>query len=139
MVRPIIMIGKDAIPFNPHPKLLGVTFDKSLTFRNHVQNVTKIAGSKTKLLAAVGNSKWGWQKQQLTQLYFAHVRSIVDYCGPGWQPWLSAANIKVIQSTQNKALRIVTGQLRSSPTEALHLETGVETYETRIKRTTLKL
>jgi len=138
LVRPIIKIGKDTIPFNPYPKLLGVTFDKSLTFRNHVMNVTKIAGNKTKLLAAVGNSKWGWQKQQLTQLYFAHVRSIIDYCGPGWQPWLSAANIKVIQSTQNKALRIVTGQLRHSPTEALHLETGVETYETRIKRTTLK-
>ena len=138
LVRPIIKIGRDAIPFNPHPKLLGVTFDKSLTFRNHVKNVRKIAGSKTKLLSAVGNSKWGWQKQQLTQLYFAHVRTIIDYYGPGWQPWLSATNIKIIQSTQNKALRIFTGQLRSSTTEALRLGTGVETYEIRIKRTTLK-
>ena len=117
---------------------MGVTFDKSLTFSKHVENVTRIAAGKTKLLAAVGNTNWGWQKQHLTQLYFAHVRSIVDYCGPGWQPWLSATNIKAIQATQNQALRIITGQLKSSPTEALHLETGVEQYETRIKRVTLK-
>ena len=93
---------------------------------------------KTKLLAAVGNTKWGWQKQQLRQLFYAYVRSKVDYCGPGWQPWLSQTGIKTLQSAQNKALRVVTGQLRSCPIEALHYETGVERYETRIKRTTLK-
>ena len=134
----LIKIGSAVIPFNPHPKLLGVTFDSFLIFNNHFENVTQIAGDKTKLLARSETLKWGWQKQQLTQLYFAHVRTIIDYYGPGWQPWLSATNIKIIQSTQNKALRIFTGQLRSSTTEALRLGTGVETYEIRIKRTTLK-
>ena len=47
--------------------------------------------------------------------------------------------MNVTQIAGNKTkLRIVTGQLRSSPMEALHLGIGVETYEPRIKRTTLK-
>ena len=138
LFRPEIKIGKATIPFNPHPKLLGVTFDRSLTFRNHAENVAKTAVGKTKILAAVSNTEWGWRKDHLTQLFYAHVRSVVDYSSPGWQPWLSPTNIKLIQSAQNKALRIITGQLKCSPIEALHYETGVELYSTRIKRLTLR-
>ena len=135
---PSVNIDGVPIPFNPNPKLLGVTFDRELTFGPHVKRVSKEAVSKTKLLAAVGNSKWGWKKDNLTPLYYAYVRSKLDYSGPGWQPWLSKTNIKVLEATQNKALRTITGQLKGSPVEALRYETGVESYKTRIKRTTLR-
>ena len=31
-------------------------------------------------------------------LYFAYVRSKIDYCGPGWQLWLSPSNIEFMES-----------------------------------------
>ena len=62
----------------------------------------------------------------------------MDYCGAGWQPWLSDSSISVLERTQNKALRIVTGQLRSSPVEALRLESSIPSYETHMRRNILK-
>ena len=62
----------------------------------------------------------------------------MDYSSPGWQPWLSDTAIDILERTQNKALRMVTGQLQSSPYEALRYETGVVSYATRIKRNALK-
>ena len=66
------------------------------------------------------------------------MRSKFDYRGPGWQPWLSDTAINNLERCQNKALRIIKGQLKSSPFEALHYETGISSYATRIKRNTLK-
>ena len=39
-----------------------------LSFEPHVKAVNKAAKGKTKLLAAVGNTEWGWTKEHLKQL-----------------------------------------------------------------------
>ena len=136
--QPIITIDGTRIPFNPNPTLLGVTFDRQLTFAKHLEDVMKQAASKTKMIAAVSHSKWGWDKQHLTQLFYAYIRSKLDFAGPGWQPWLSDTNLKVLDSTQNHALRAITGQLRSTPYEALRYETQISGYATHMKRNCLK-
>ena len=90
------------------------------------------------MLGSVSKSKWGWDKQHLIQLYISYQRTKLDYSGPGWQPWLSDSAIENLERCQNKALRVITGQLKSSPCEALRYETGVSSYATRIERITLK-
>ena len=90
------------------------------------------------MLASVGNSHWGWDKHHLGQLYFAYMRTKMDYSGPGWQPWLSPTSVAVLERTQNKALQIITGQLKSSPVEALRLESSIIGYETHMRRNILK-
>ena len=135
---PSVTINGVQLPFNPTPKLLGVTFDRQLTFAPHAKAVSVAATSKLGMLASVGNSSWGWDKEHLKQLYFAFMRTKLDYSGPGWQPWLADDNIKILERTQNKALRVITGQLKSSPYEALRYETRIPSYATHIKRATLK-
>ena len=66
------------------------------------------------------------------------MHSKMDCSGPGWQPWLSDHSINLLERMQNKALRVVTGQLRSSPVESLRLETGVPSYDTQTQGNTLK-
>ena len=136
--KPTINVENKAIPFNPTPKLLGVRFDTSLTFNPHAEEVARAASGKLGLLAAVGNTSWGWDKYHLRQLYFTYLRSKMDYSGAGWQPWLSASSISTLERTQNKALRVMTGQLKSTPVEALRLESSIPSYETHIKRNILK-
>ena len=75
---PSININGTQIPFNPNPKLLGVKYDRTLSFEPHVKEITRAATSKLRLLGAVGNSKWGWDKERLVQLYYAYVRSKPD-------------------------------------------------------------
>ena len=136
--KPTVTINGSSIPFNPHPVLLGVTLDRQLTFSEHAEVVSKKAVAKTKIISAVSHSKWGWDKQHLTQLFYAYVRSQLDYAGPGWQPWLSETNRNILERAQNKALRCITGQLRSSPVEALRYGANVPSYETHMKRACLK-
>jgi ribonuclease HI len=136
--KPIIEINDKALKFQEHPRLLGVTLDRQLTFTKHVEEVTTKAVAKTKMISAVSHSEWGWDKQHLTQLYHAYVRSQLDYAGPGWQPWLSDSNRMQLERAQNKALRRVTGQMRNSPVEALRYGAGVPTFDTQMKRNCLK-
>ena len=69
---PTVTINGAQIPFNPTPKLLGVTYDRQLSFAPHTKAVSVAATSKLGILASVGNSSWGWDKDHLKQLYFAH-------------------------------------------------------------------
>ena len=101
---------------------------------DHAEEVTRTVSGKLGMLASVENSHWGWDKHHLRQLYFAYMRSKMDYSGPGWQPWLSPTSVAVLERTQNKALRIITGQLKSSPVEALRLESTIIGYETHMLR-----
>ena len=106
---PSVSIGGTPIPYNPAPKLLGVHFDRTLSFEPHAKEVARAASGKLGIIASVGNSKWGWDKEHLRQLYFSFMRSKMDYSGPGWQPWLSDHSINLLERMQNKALLVVTG------------------------------
>ena len=62
---PSVSIGGTPIPFNPTPKLLGVRFDRTLSFEPHAKEVAQAASGKLGMIASVGNSKWGWDKEHL--------------------------------------------------------------------------
>ena len=125
--QPIIQIAGKKIPFNPTPRLLGVYLDRQLTFNKHIEEVSKTATQKMKVIGAVSNSKWGWDKESLKKIiYQMFVKSKMDYAAPAWQPWLSETSAKALDRIQNKALRLVSGQLKTTPTEALRYETRTE-------------
>ena len=136
--QPSFSIANKVVPYKKSPKLFGVRYDWNLSFTAHVEEVSKAVSGKLGMLASVGNSHWGWDKHHLGQLYFAYMRTKMDYSGPGWQPWLSPTSVAVLERTQNKALRIITGQLKSSPVEALRLESSIIGYETHMRRNILK-
>ena len=136
--KPTIIINNEQIPFNAHPKLLGVILDRQLSFVPHVKDINTTVTPKLRMIAAVANSKWGWSMEELKKVYFSIVRTKMDYAGMAWQPWLADTNIGVLERLQNKALRLITGQLRNSPCEALRYETQIPCYETHLERNCLK-
>ena len=66
------------------------------------------------------------------------VHSKLDYAAPAWQPWLSNTNLSCLDHLQNHSLWLITGQLVSTPLEALRLEADVQSYPTCSKRLILK-
>ena len=70
--------------------------------------------------------------------FHALIRSKLNYAAPAWQPWLSETNLNNLDRLQNRSLRLITGQLVSTPLEALRLEADVQSYSTCIKRLILK-
>jgi hypothetical protein len=111
------------LPYETHPKILGVTFDPKLTFLEHVNNIGKRLSQRLNILRALSGSTWGQSKETLLLTYQATMKSIMVYCSPVWFPLLSATNINKIQVLKNKALRIVTGGVSITPATHLQSET----------------
>jgi len=83
------------------------------------------ASSRCRVLACLASKEWGWQKNTMKMVYISLIRSCLDFAAPAWQPWLSATRFQNLEVTQNKALRIMTGQAKTTPVEALRAEAGV--------------
>jgi ribonuclease HI len=126
--RPVVSVNGGDMMFTTTPKFLGVTFDRTLSFQRHVANVCGKVERRCRLLRAVASRDWGCKRSVLRQLFFALVRGVVDYCGPGWQPWLSRSGVDRLERAQNKAIRAVTGQLSTTPVEALRREMDCPSY-----------
>ena len=129
---PTIRIGGRTINYEPYPRLLGVTLDRQLTFSTHTDIAIRKATAKLRMLGAIAHSEWGWRKQDLRKVYFSHIRSVLNFAGSAWQPWISNTNIGKLERTQNKALRLITGQAKSSPVDALRAEANIPSFESVI-------
>ena len=113
--------------FKANPKFLGVTMDKTLSFQQHVDAVVKTVEARCKATAVLGASDFGWMTEQLRKVFLATQKSVMDYAGPGWQPWLSSTQMDRLDRAQNKC---------STPIEAVHLEANVQSYQTTSRRLT---
>ena len=136
--EPNITIDGARIPYKKFPIMLGVTLDSQLSFNQQTAEVTRQASTKLKLLAILANTEWGWKKNDLMKIYQTFVKNRLDYAAAAWQPWLSDPSIRELDTVQNRALRLITGQMRSSPLDALRYEAGVSSYQTMVDRMCLQ-
>ena len=136
--NPTIFIGNQKVRVNTTPRLLGVILDRSLTFNAHIKKLTTSLASSIRIIRATAHTSWGWRRTTLKMAFHALVRSKLDYAAPAWQPWLSETNLTNLDRLQNRSLRLITGQLVSTPLEALRLEADVQSYSTCSKRLILK-
>ena len=67
--QPSTTIDGAIIPFTKNPRLLIVLLDRSLSFTVHSNEVIRRATSKTRVLAALAHTEWGWRKQQLKMCF----------------------------------------------------------------------
>ena len=137
-VKARIKIDGKKIPFNCTPKFLGVYLDRELTFAKQVSEIAAKAKSKMRMMSALAGTTWGCLKQDLMKVYVSNVRSVMDYAAAGWQPWLATTHMKALETVQNKALRIVSGQVDKSRLSARRHENGTPTYSTLSKRHILR-
>ena len=137
-LNPAIFIGTQRVRVNSTPRLLGVILDRSLTFNPHLKKLTTLLASSIRVIRAIAHTSWGWCCSKLKMAFHALVRSKLNYAAPAWQPWLSVTNLSNLDRLQNHSLKLITGQLVSTPLEALRLEADVQSYSTCNKRLILK-
>ena len=135
--KPSVMINGAPIPFKKTPRLLGVLLDRQLTFNAHVEHIKKEVTSKMGMLSALANTEYGWRKDDLKVVYNTFIHSRIHYAAAAWQPWLSDTNIGVLDALQNRALRIMSGQVSSTPKEALRAEMDMSSFATLRNRSCL--
>ena len=70
------------LSFNPTPKFLGVTFDRTLSFGAHVQSLCSKFYPRHKALRSIATASWGPTEESLSLLYKAFVRPVLTYASP---------------------------------------------------------
>ncbi len=113
--QPTIHLEGQPLRFTPLPKLLGVTRDRALSFGQHIANIAAKAAGRCRVLNSLTSKQRGWRKDQLTKICKALNLSVLMYGAPAWQPWLSAARLEQLERCQNRALRVIAGQLQTTP------------------------
>ena len=124
------------LPFCPTPTYLGVKLDRSLSFRHHLMALRKKLSSRVTLLRRLVGSGWGAGAKTLRIATLSLVYSAAKYCAP---VWCRSAHTCLIDNVLNDALHIVTGCLRPTPTDHLHVLSGIQPSELRRTGATLSL
>ena len=123
--RPTATLNNTIIPHTHETKILGVTYNTSMSFAPHINNIVQKCRPRLNALRAVAGTTFGQNKETLTFVYKQHIRSVIDYASPAWAPVISNTQLNKLQTTQNTALRIILGCTQSTPIEHLHAETKI--------------
>ena len=123
--EPDVRIDGVQLKVNTTPKFLGVTFDRSLSFRPHINDVCTKVARRCRMLNAIASRSWGWSKKSLRAVYVSMIRSVITYSAPGWTPWISDSGLDQLTRADNRAIRMISGVLSTSPLEAIYIEADV--------------
>nr|CUU99818.1 hypothetical transcript [Hymenolepis microstoma] len=116
---------------------LRVTFDTKLIWKNHTAKIAERASNRLDVLKRFAGSLWGSERSTLNTTYKMFVQLIMQlYC---YETLITASEaiLKPLEKTHNQALRIITGEIKSKPIDAMLLVTGNNTFICRrIRETT---
>jgi hypothetical protein len=119
-----LKLNSEFIPYNPNPVFLGITFDESLCFHKHFENLRARALSRLNIIKIFSHKSWHLSRKTLTCIYRALIGSIFDYS------FFSVANVSenslgLVQRIQNRAIRCIYRLDWDSPTKDLFQISGV--------------
>ena len=126
---PHVSLSGHRLTFNAEPTFLGITLDRALSFRKQTLKTCNKVAKTCRLLGAITGKEWGCNRRTLRMLFMALVRGNMDYCGAAWQPWISQSSRADLERAQNRAIRIITGQLATTPQDALRAELHIPKYD----------
>jgi len=69
---------------NPYPVYLGVTFDRTLSYREHLSRSAAKLKSRNNLIAKLAGTSWGASASTLCTPALALCYSVAEYCCPVW-------------------------------------------------------
>lgn len=123
-VSPIISYNNVLIPSVFAVKYLGIVLDHDLSWRSHIEYLCKRAELGLNILKSLAGLKWGSDPKILKMLYQSTIRSYLDY-GCIYYSEANHTMLRKLDVIQNRALRVITGAMMSSPINSLELEAGV--------------
>ena len=107
--KPTVRFKGKEIQIVAKHKLLGVHFDKDMTFKEHWKVVIASMASKTKTVATLRSASWGPTRQTLKVLHHSYIESRIRYGMPAWYPFLSGKEKNLLEVYLKRSIRIVMG------------------------------
>ena len=95
-----VMWNKTELENTTHPKYLGVTLDRSLSYKQHIRNTKMKVATRNNLLTKLATSKWGKNPNTIRTTALALSYSTTEYAAP---VWARSAHAKNLGPEQNQA------------------------------------
>ena len=106
----------------PHPKYLGVTLDRTLSYKEHIHNRKMKVATRNNLLRKLCNSKWGANASTIRTTALALCYSVAEYATP---VWARSSHAQKLNPELNSACRAVIVCLKPTNVEELYLLAGI--------------
>ncbi|XP_030847026.1 uncharacterized protein LOC115926449 [Strongylocentrotus purpuratus] len=111
-----------------HPVYLGITLDRTLSYKQHVQKVKGKVGTRNNLLRKLANSSWGANSSTLRSTALALCYSAAEYACPVWE---RSSHTKKVDAALNDSCRCITGCLKPTNVDSLHSLAGIAPSDVR--------
>ena len=105
-----------------HPVYLGVTLDRTLSFKTHIEKTKSKMWSRNNILSKLTGTTWGANPQTLKSTALALCYSAAEYACSVRE---RSTNKKKINTTLNACCRQITGCLRPTPTDNIYILAGI--------------
>jgi hypothetical protein len=125
-----IQIDEENIVSEECPKYLGLKFDRTLTYNQHLEGMKNKLKSRNNVKAKLTSTTWGCHNNVLRTTALALVYSVAEYCAPVLARSIHCAKIDV---QLNHTMRIISGTVRS--TQTIWLPTLSNIAPPRLKET----
>ena len=116
-----IFINKTKVKFVEQVKFLGMTLDKQLTWRPHINKLIEKTKKTLNLMRSLSGQSWGATKTTQMMIYRALIRSRIDY---GCIVYNTISNDlqNQLSRIQTAALKICSGSMKGTASSALQVE-----------------
>ena len=135
--NPRLFLGNDQIKIVTEVKILGLIFDKKLTWNPHIEELKKQCQQRLNILKVLSAKNWGACQKVLTNTFKSLIQSKIDY---GCAAYESATTntLKKLDVILNTGMRIATGAYRTSPICNILSESNMTPLHLRRKKLILK-
>ena len=131
-----VKLDDNYIAFEPKPKYLGITLDRSLTYGPHIKATAAKVQSRCNLLRRLAGNRWGSSFHVLRTSTLSLCYSVAEYCAPVWS---RSSHTHLIDASLHCAMRLIAGAIRSTPVQYLPILSGILPPDLRRKESCLKL
>ena len=108
-----VLVNGAPLPNCNNPVYLGVTLDRSLTYKKHLESLQSKVNARNGLLRCLAGSSWGAYTSTLRTGALALVYSAAEYASPAW---CRSTHTRKLDVALNDTMRIITGCMRPRET-----------------------
>ena len=118
----VVHITDRTLPPCANPRYLGVTLDRTLSFKQHVSNICTKLSARNSIICRLCGTTWGAFAATLRTVMQAIVITPAEYCAPTWE---RSSHCRKLDTCLNTVFWTISGCLQATPVDNLPVLAGI--------------